>query len=180
MEITTLIAKCKEDDRSAQGLLYETYKVKLFALCLKYCRNYDEAEDILQESFIAIFTKIHQYHGKGSFEGWMTRITINNAINKYKKHIYTKPVEDAYISEPIIEIEQPKHTLNEILELVQELPDQYRLVFSLYELDNFSHKEIAKLLGIAETTSKSNLHRAKQRLKKRLLEKEKILTSYGR
>ena len=180
MDITTLIKRCKEDDRSAQAALYQQYKVKLFALSLKYCKNLEEAEDVLQESFITILTKIHQYNGSGSFEGWMTRITINKAINKYKNKIFNEPIYEDSLTVETIQIEPPPHSLVEILRMVQELPDQYRLVFSLYELDDYSHKEIAKMLGIAETTSKSNLHRAKRLLQKELLKKEKSVDNYGK
>ena len=180
MDITSLIEKCKENDRNAQAALYQQYKVKLFAQCLKYCKNLEEAEDTLQESFIAILTKIHQYSGRGSFEGWMTRITINHAINKYKKQLFNEPIYEDTLTFENIEIEPPSHSLAEILSMVQELPNQYRLVFNLYELDKYSHKEIAKMLNIAETTSKSNLHRAKRLLQKALMKKEKSATDYGK
>ncbi|WP_114491488.1 RNA polymerase sigma factor [Candidatus Ulvibacter alkanivorans] len=179
MKETTLIQKCIENDREAQGELYRRYKDHLFRLCLKYCKNRTEAEDTLQESFLTIFSKIEQYNGKGSFEGWMTRITINKAIAKYHKFRFTLPIKEDIVEQPIMEVKKLTHSLDEVLTLVQQLPDRYRLVFSLYCLDGYSHKEIAKLLNISVGTSKSNLHRAKQFLKERLMEIEKKGNRYG-
>ncbi len=170
MNINKLINKCQKNNREAQSELFHLYKDTLFALCLKYCKNYNEAEDNLHDSFITIFKKINQYNFKGSFEGWMKRITINNAIDKYKK----TPISDTFISEDKIQdITIDTKTLNcsldELLACIQELPDRYRLVFSLYELDEYSHKEIAEMLQISEGTSKSNLHRAKVILKTKIM-----------
>ncbi len=170
MDINKLVKKCQKNNREAQSKLFHLYKDVLFALSLKYCKNYDEAEDNLQDAFITIFKKIHQYNFKGSFEGWIKRITINKAIDKYKKTPFLDvKLDENKITDTTIDPEMVKFSLNELLALIQELPDRYRLVFSLYELDNYSHKEIAEMLNISEGTSKSNLHRAKVILKTKIM-----------
>lgn len=169
MSIDRLIKSCKKQNLNAQSELYTTYKDVLFTLCLKYCKNVEEAEDNLQDAFISIFHNISNYKGKGSFEGWMKRITINKAIDKYKKegHINVMINDDVFenIEIDTNELNVPLHTL---LDTIQELPSRYRLVFNMYEMDNYTHKEIAKSLDISEGTSKSNLHRAKLILKDKI------------
>ena len=142
----------------------------MFLLSLKYCRNKEEAQDNLHDVYIEIFKNIKKYKGTGSFEGWIKRITINRAIDKYKKHREI-PVEfqDRDSKEILLPGDQIETIpLAQLLELIQELPNQYRLVFNLYEMDDYSHKEIAALLNISISTSKSNLHRSKQLLKSKI------------
>lgn len=169
MELDDLIKSCQKQNGKAQEELYQLYKNTLFVLCLKYCQNEAEAEDNLHNAFIEIFTKIKQYNGKGSFEGWMKRITINKAIDSYKNSYKLISISDkTYPDTEIEENELDEHSIDYILALVQALPNQYRLVFCLYELDNFSHAEIADMLKINIGTSKSNLHRAKMILKEQI------------
>lgn len=169
MNIPQLIEKCKKQDRNAQRILYTQYKDRLFALCLKYCKNQEEAEDNLQDSFIKIFQKIKTYNNKGSFEGWMKRITINKAIDRYKKEPYIEPITDQHLKEDTeVDTDELPISLQEMLVFIQELPSRYRLVFNLYELDNYTHVEISEILGISIGTSKSNLHRAKVILKQKI------------
>lgn len=167
-----LIQKCIKKDRKAQEKLYNLYRNKLFPTCLKYCRSYSESEDHLHDVFIEIFDKISAYSGKGSFEGWMKRIAINKAIDKYKKNtvfaINDKQTESLTETITLTNSDLPP-TWEALMKLVQELPTQYRLVFSLYELDDYTHKEIASMLHISESTSKSNLHRGKTILKQQIL-----------
>ena len=170
MELNKVIAGCIAQKISAQETLYNTYKEVLFGLSLKYCRNEAEAEDNLHNAFITIFGKIHEYKGAGSFEGWMKRITINMAISSYKKQYQLVPIHDEF-QDTEVEESEVQHTVDELIALVQALPNQYRLVFCLYELDDYSHKEIAGLLDISESTSKSNLHRAKHILKEKIQKK---------
>lgn len=166
-----LIRDCINNNKKAQEELYRQYKDSLFSLCLKYCRNITEAEDNLHDAFITIFEKIGNYKNKGSFEGWMKRITINKAIDKYKKERNTSEIFETQIADEVVISENKLDlTLNTILKTIQDLPNQYRLVFNLYELDNYSHKEIASMLNISIGTSKSNLHRAKVLLKTRIEE----------
>lgn len=125
----------------------------------------------MQDSFLTIFSKIKQYKHKGSFEGWLKRITIHTAIQKYRKKApleIVKEVADAIKEEEEINFNNPTYSITVLLELIQQLPDRYRLVFNLFVLDDYSHKEIAKLLNISEGTSKSNLSRARKILKEKL------------
>lgn len=171
MEQSKLIKDCINNNREAQEELYNRYKDVLFPLCLKYCKNFTEAEDHLHDAFITILKKIRSYKSKGSFEGWMKRIVINTAIDKFKKNkMVSTPINDNLISMTDTTIDENKLnlSLDTLLSVIQELPNQYRFVFNLYELDNHTHKEIAELLNISEGTSKSNLHRAKIILKKRI------------
>ena len=185
MNLEQLIKACKKQNLKAQGQLYQRYKDDLFLLCLKYCKNREEAQDNLQDVFIEIFNKIKSYKGSGSFEGWIKRITINKAIDKYKKDSYMNIViNDNIITDSDIEIDYIKSIpLDHILKEIQMLPPRYRLVFNLYELDGYSHKEISNLLDISVNTSKSNLHRAKSILKANLNEYTTVshnnLTSNG-
>ena len=121
----------------------------------------------MQDSFLTIFKKINQYKNKGSFEGWIKRITINTALQKYREKVPLQLVVDEEEIEDVVEI-NPEVNVNILLELIQDLPDRYRLVFNLYVLDNFSHKEISEMLKISEGTSKSNLSRAKFILKEKI------------
>ena len=168
MDLKLLVTKCKKHDRAAQHTLYNLFKDRLFALALKYCKNRDEAQDILQDSFIAIFLNIQKYKEKGSFEGWMKRIVINKAIDRYKNAPFITAIDEKMAADDIAINTELEVGLSEVLHYIQELPDRYRLVFNLYELDDYSHKEISTTLGISEGTSKSNLHRAKIILKKNL------------
>lgn len=153
----------------AQSQVYQLFAGKLFALSLKYSKNQQDAEDVLQDSFLIIFNKIHQYTNKGSFEGWLKRIVINTALQKYREKSTLYLIkEEANLYEEEVVLDEDNISIDFLLELIQELPDRYRLIFNLYILDNFSHKEIAKMLAISEGTSKSNLSRARQLLKKKL------------
>lgn len=152
---------------TAQSQVYQLFSDKLFAVCLKYSKNYQDAEDTLQDSFLIIFDKINQYKSKGSFEGWLKRITINTAIQKYRNKSTLQIVKEPANNEEIDDVyfEDNQLTIDYLLDLIQQLPDRYRLIFNLYVLDNFSHKEIAEMLNISEGTSKSNLSRARVLLK---------------
>lgn len=168
MSLKQLIQKCKKGDLASQSEVYQLFAGKLYPVCLKYSRTQQEAEDNLQEAFITIFKKIKQFEYKGSFEGWMKRIVINTALQTYRKKRILNLVEDDYLEEVEVEVDESSLTLEFLLKIIQELPERYRMVFNLYVLDGYSHKEIAQMLGIAEGTSKSNLSRA------RLILKEKI------
>lgn len=169
MNLEELIKSCQKQNSKAQEELYHLYKNTLFVLCLKYCQNEAEAEDNLHNAFIEIFTNIKKYKSNGSFEGWMKRITINKAIDSYKKSYQLISISDkGYPDTEIEENELDEFSLDYILALVQGLPNQYRMVFCLYELDNYSHAEIGNMLNISIGTSKSNLHRAKIILKEQI------------
>ena len=161
----------------AQGEVYQLFSGKLFALCLKYAKNKADAEDVLQDSFITAFQKINQYKGKGSFEGWLKRITINTALQRYRDKSPLQLVKKDYDiekEEEIILSSNDDYSIDFLLQIIQQLPDRYRLVFNLYVLDNYSHKEIAELLDISVGTSKSNLSRARKLLQEKLRESQAI------
>lgn len=169
--IELFIKKCVENDREAQLKIYQLFSPVLYGLCIKYMRNEDDAKDVFQEAFVIAFQKIGQYKFEGSFEGWIKRIFINKlleTLKKKKKDILFLDVFDAdVIEEEELELVPIEH--EKLLEYIQELPDQYRMVFNLFVFEKMKHKEIAKLLEITEGTSKSNLNRAKGILKKRIL-----------
>ena len=164
-------------DGNAQNELYHRYAPKLWGVCLRYAKNRMSAEDILQEGFIRIFTYLDKYSGEGSFEGWLRRIMVNTAINYYKKNLKTgKEMEytevfaaKSYEPDAISQISN-----EEVLGLVQELPDGYRTVFNLYVVEGYSHRDIGEMMGISENTSKSQLSRARNLLQ------EKIQKLYGK
>jgi RNA polymerase sigma factor (sigma-70 family) len=166
-----LIKNCKKKQPKAQADLYKRYASVLFSVCLKYAPNYTEAEDILQDAFITIFDKITQYKNKGSFEGWLKRVVINTALQRYRKPGVYSLVNEENIKEVEVEVEEDAIPLDYLLSIIQELPDRYRMVFNLYVMDGYSHREISELLTISQGTSKSNLARA------RMILKEKIETS---
>ncbi len=165
MSLNQLIENCRINDTKAQGELYKLFSSKLFSVCLKYSRNYAEAEDNLQDAFLTIFNKIEQYKSKGSFEGWLKRITINTALQRYRKEKVFDIINENIEDDVELEIDEDQVSLDYLLKIIQELPDRYRLVFNLYVLDGYSHKEIADMLNINIGTSKSNLARARQTLK---------------
>lgn len=168
MSLEQLIINCKKNDAQAQSQIYKLFSSQLFSLCLKYSKNYAEAQDNLQDAFVTIFKKIDQFSHKGSLEGWMKRITINTALQRYRGAGVYNLVNEDYIEDVAVEIEDDDISLEFLLSIIQELPDRYRLVFNLYVLDDYSHKEIAEMMQITVGTSKSNLARA------RLILKEKI------
>ena len=168
VSLDRLIQNCKRNDTKAQSELYQLFSSKLFSLCLKYSRNYAEAEDNLQDAFVTIFKKISQYNNKGSFEGWLKRVTINTALQSYRNKGVFEIVNEDLIEDVVLEIDDDDITIEYLLKIIQELPDRYRLVFNLYVLDGYSHKDIASLLKITTGTSKSNLARARQVLKDKI------------
>ena len=165
MTLEELILNCKNQDLKAQEELYKKFSGTLFSVCLKYSPNYHEAEDNLQDAFITIFNRIEQFKGKGSFEGWMKRVTVNTVLQKYRKQRVFNLSNEEQLEEAEIEIEDNAVPLDFLLKIVQELPDRYRLVFTMYVLDDYAHKEISEIVGISVGTSKSNLARARGILK---------------
>lgn len=169
MTLEELILNCKKQDLKAQEELYKKFSSILFSVCLKYSPDYHEAEDNLQDAFITIFNRIEQFKGKGSFEGWMKRVTVNTVLQKYRKQkVFNLSNEEQIEEEAVVEIENNPVPLDYLLKIVQELPNKYQLVFTMYVLDDYSHKEISELLGISIGTSKSNLARARGILKTKI------------
>ncbi len=168
MGLESLISECKKGSQKAQEQLYRLLSPKLFALCVKYSKNYTEAQDNLHDGFLLIFDKIHKYEGKGSFEGWAKKVVLNNILQKYRGQVVFEIISEKHQTPTEIEIDTEEIDLVFLTKLIQELPDRYRLVFNLYVLDNYSHKEIAQMLQISEGTSKSNLSRARAILKEKI------------
>lgn len=168
MSLELLIQECKKKNTKAQEQLYRLFSSKLFSICLKYSRNHAEAQDNLQDGFLLIFEKIHQFEHKGSFEGWLKRVMINFILQKYRSHTVFEIVTENFPETVEVEIEEENINMSYLLKIIQELPDRYRMVFNLYVLDGYSHNEIAEMMGISSGTSKSNLARAKMILKDKI------------
>lgn len=158
-----LINGCIEGNRRMQEELYRKFSPRMYAVCLRYAGNAEEAEDILQEGFIKIFKKLDSFRGEGSFEGWVRRIFVNTAIEHFRRKRYLQPVTDK--EENTIEGNNLSAldglAEKDILALVQQLSPGYRTVFNMYVVEGYTHKEIGDMLGISEGTSKSQLSRAK-------------------
>ncbi|MGN6249932.1 MAG: RNA polymerase sigma factor [Ginsengibacter sp.] len=176
-ETRQLIRSCLDEDRHAQKRLYELYAPKMFGVCLRYARNREEAEDIMQEGFVQVFKSLQNFKFSGSFEGWIRKIMVYSAIAKYrgksKLHsVLTIENENiiAYENEDILSRLGKK----ELLKMVQDLPPAYRMVFNLYVFEGLKHREIAQQLDISEGTSKSNLHDAKLILQRAVMNSMKI------
>ncbi|MFA5820062.1 MAG: RNA polymerase sigma factor [Bacteroidales bacterium] len=171
-EIKKIIKGCLAGNRREQELLYRRHAAKLYAVCLQYSGNDDEARDILQEGFIKIFENLVHYKHEGSFEGWMRRITVNTALEKFRSRHNLYRVDDIdQIPEPDAEPDNQDYAgleANDLLGIIRELPPKYRMVFNLYAIEGYSHKEIGKMANISEGTSKSNLSRARVILQRRV------------
>ncbi|HBF87106.1 MAG TPA: hypothetical protein DDX39_00580 [Bacteroidales bacterium] len=172
-----VIAGCIKCNRKAQKMLFDKFSPVLFAICLRYSKSREEAEDVLQEGFVKIFSNIKQFKGEGSFEGWLKRIMINTAISNYRnslKYYYHEEVEN--VSEEIANEEEPdyEYSMNDLMQLINELPDGYRVIFNMYVIEEYKHKEIAEILDIDVGTSKSQFSRAKKMLQKKLVELSEV------
>lgn len=179
-----LIRGCIKNDRRSQEELFKLFYGKMLGICMRYARDRDTAEEMLQESFIKIFDKLEAFDYKGSFEGWIRRIVSNTAIDNLRKSkknpLLTDNDEDFKLggSDPMVENEELQFVglkAEIALEAIQNLSPAYRAVFNLYVMEEYTHREIAEILGISEGTSKSNLSKAKMNLQRVLKEKfEKI------
>jgi RNA polymerase sigma-70 factor (ECF subfamily) len=169
-----LIKGCLRRDRNAQKLLYDTYSSKMYGLCYRYVKDVMEAEDILVTAFMKVFDKIAQFKSEGSFEGWIRRIVVNEALTYLRRHrsMYLETELEQADREPDYNSLSDHLEAEDLLKMIQELPTGYRIVFNLYAIDGYSHKEIAGQLGISENTSKSQLSRARTYLQKILQEKD--------
>ncbi len=171
MEDTIDIIKgCKAGNSKSQENLYNRYSAKMFGVCLQYTKNSTEAEDVMQDAFIKIFQKINQFREEGSLEGWMRRIIINTALEKFRKQNLMFPVSDIFETAGNLNYDNLISNISsgELLRIIQDLPPRYRLVFNLYAIEGYKHKEIAEKLGIETGTSKSNLARARSILQKKV------------
>ncbi|NDV93839.1 sigma-70 family RNA polymerase sigma factor [Dysgonomonas sp. 521] len=163
-----MIAGCKEQKREAQKMLYETYARKMYSICLRYSSDQDAAQDLLQDGFMKVFANIGSYQEKGSFEGWMKRVFINLALeNLRKRKSIFQSSEDIQnlpdvVDESTEDDQMYRISESELINMVRELPKGYSTVFNLYAIEDYSHREIADMLGISEGTSRSQYVRARQ------------------
>jgi len=172
-----LIKGCIREDKSSQKALFVKYAGKMMVVCLRYARRPEEAKDILQEGFIKVFDNIGQFRHAGSFEGWVRRIMINTALKYYRKSSFRleKSGIESYQENAVEPEIYSQLSEKEILKLVGELPDGYKMVFNLYVIEGYSHKEIADLLEISDGTSRSQLAEGRKILQKKIMELEKSI-----
>ena len=177
-----IIELCARHDRKAQQVLYDKYSRLLLGICLRYSDDKAEAEDILQESFLRIFYNIKDFSGTGSFIGWLRKVTVNTAITHYHKNFkYRHNVDiDEYVSieTGVASFEEDYFTSDELYKVLNNLPAGYRMVFNLYAIEGYKHKEIAEMLGIDSSTSKSQYSRAKAIIRVKLEKIRKIRSNY--
>jgi len=169
-----LINGCLKRDASAQRLLYDTYSPKMYGLCFRYVKDSMDAEDILVGAFTKVFDKIQQFKNEGSFEGWIRKIVVNEALTFLRKNrsMYLEIDLDQADFQPDYNSLSDHLETEDLLSIIQALPTGYRIVFNLYAIDGYTHKEIADQLGISENTSKSQLSRARAYLQKVLAEQD--------
>ncbi|MGP1393177.1 MAG: RNA polymerase sigma factor [Candidatus Cryptobacteroides sp.] len=169
--VRIIIDKCRKGDRSAQKKLYDYLAPKMFAVCLRYMGDRMPAEDILQDGFITLFSKLDSYSGEGSFEGWARKIFVNTALMSLRKTDALKlsdDLEEAGNLSSDISTQIQNIGYKEIMKIVMKLPDGYRTVFNMFVVEGFSHKEIAQALNISEVTSRSQLQRARMILQEKI------------
>lgn len=163
-----LVKGCIGGDRRYQEALYNQYSPKMYAVCLRYCNNSNDAQDVLQEGFVKVFRNLERFRGEGSFEGWMRRIFVNTAIEHFRKKITVATIPEA--AENTFEDKDwtafDRLSEKDILAMIRELSPGYRTIFNMYVVEGYSHKEIGEILGISEGTSKSQLARARIILQK--------------
>lgn len=166
-----LIEGCKEKDLNAQKHLYELFAKKMMGICVRYAKDADEAQDILQDGFIKVFEKIDSFKGTGSLEGWIKKVIVNTALDNFRKTKHERLHVEIDGENNFFKAEEKVYdslSVKELLKIIQLLPSGYRTVFNLYAIEGYSHKEIGDLLNISESTSKSQYSRAKQQLQKAL------------
>jgi RNA polymerase sigma factor (sigma-70 family) len=175
-----LIEGCRKGIRSLQKALYDRYCKKMMMVCLRYSKSSPEAEDILQEGFVRVFQGLEGFRQDAKLETWMTRIMVNTALNHHRKKLYLYPmvdVEEIDVAED--ELSLSGLHVSQLLELIQELPQGCQMIFNLYAIEGYNHKEIANMLEISEGTSKSQYARARTLLQTRLLKESNYYQRYG-
>ncbi len=182
MSIDILITKVRDKDSRAQKELFDRYAPKMLGVCVRYIKDIHFAEDVLIEGFLKIYNNMDQYSVQGSFEGWMRRIMVNTCLDHIRKNQKLQFVEfenqhqvESIEMDELSDDKNASKDLNNLLAMIDELPDGYKLIFSLYVLDDYSHKEIAERLGISVSTSKSQLLKAKAQLKNKYESLNRIL-----
>jgi len=171
-----LIRGCINQDARCQRMLFDKYAGKMMSVCLRYANDTMEAEDMIQDAFIKVFQYIGQFKFEGAFEGWIRRIVVNTAIRHLeKKKLHFKDIDDNSQNAPKIEAQAYNHLGEEdLMKLINQLPDGYRLVFNLNVIEGYSHEEIAEMLNIQAGTSRSQLVKARKMLQQQILQLQKI------
>lgn len=175
-----LIDGCRKGSRSFQKALYDRYCRKMMVVCLRYSRTTAEAEDILQEAFVKIFQGIKNFRQESKLETWITRIMVNTALNFQRRKLYLFPMVDVEeIDLPENEVSISNINFSQLLDIIRSLPQGCQIVFNLFAIEGYNHKEIAEMLGISEGTSKSQYSRARTLLQEKLLKESSYYSRYG-
>lgn len=174
---TELIEGCRRKDRASQKALYERFAPKMLGVCCRYIKDRMEAEDVLVTTFMKVFDRLDQFKGDGSFEGWIRKIAVNESLTYLRKNKNMYLETDLETAHGEMDVTAISHELEavDLQKLIASLPTGYRVVFNLYAIDGFSHKEIAEQIGISESTSKSQLSRARSHLQAKLAQMEKSM-----
>ncbi len=172
-----IIRESLKGNQMAQRLLYDTLAGKMYGVCMRFSKDKMEAKDILQDGFVKVFQNLKQFRFQGSFEGWVRRIIINTALERFRKEDYqTASIEDVDFQDPPGQDDVLSDlSVQELLGMIQDLSPQYRMVFNLYAIEGYSHKEISQMLNISEGTSKSNLSRARSILQEKIKRLNKLV-----
>jgi RNA polymerase sigma-70 factor (ECF subfamily) len=180
VEDLQIVDGCLEGNRNSQESLYKKYSRKMFAICLRYAKNQETAEDILQDGFIRVFGALNTFRKQGSLEGWIRRIMVNTALEYHRKEVKMYTIsEAAEVSSESSDADALSQLSNiEVLELLKSLPLGYRNVFNLYAIEGYNHAEIAEMLQISEGTSKSQLSRARSLLQQKVIQLNQISKEY--
>ena len=173
-----IILGCQQGKRKAFSQLFDMYAPVMLGVCMRYCKNRIDAEDVMQDGFIKVFSQIQKFRFEGSFEGWMKRIMINAAIDNYQTNLkrafledHTDNIKEQGLAEYNDDDDFPEELRiphSKLMEMIQELPDGYRMVFNLYAIESYNHREIGSLLGVSEDTSKTQLLKARKVLRKKI------------
>jgi RNA polymerase sigma-70 factor (ECF subfamily) len=175
-----LIDGCRKGERTSQQALYERYCRKMMVICLRYSKAIAEAEDILQEGFVKVFQAIKGFRQESKLETWITRIMVNTALNSQRQKMYLYPMVDVEeIDLPESEVSLSGIHFTQLLEMIQSLPQGCQIVFNLFAIEGYNHKEIAQLLGISEGTSKSQYARARSLMQIKLAKESSYYEKYG-
>lgn len=174
-DLNILINGCRKGDPASQERLYRQFSAAMYGLCLQYASSEEDAQDILQDGFLKVYRKIKQVKDPRALPGWIRRIMINTALEKYRSQVVLERIDGTFEGMNVVEEESVLDRLSAetLVELIQSLSPKYRMVFNLYAVEGYNHKEISDMLGISEGTSKSNLSRA------RAILQEKVIETYG-
>lgn len=171
MDDTTLVIECVKGNPRAQRMLFDRFSSKMLGVCLRYAKDSEQADDILQDGFVKVFTKLKDFKNAGSLEGWIRRVMVNTALDQIRKN--GKTLGDISVEDVQYKIENNDHIAEQLmaedlLKLINSMPDGYKVVFNMFAIEGYTHNEIADTLGISESTSKSQYSRARAYLRERI------------